>query len=105
MSDNSLVKTLLGPATTNSDAAFSEDGTLLAVSAADGAVHIGRWAENHKIAMLHRHGDAVNSVEFTADGDMVTASDDSTVMIFPCSTCGDFPALLGDARRRIDSRR
>jgi WD40 repeat protein len=105
MSDNTLVQTLLGPATTNSDAAFNGDGTLLAVSAADGAVHIWRWAENHKIAVLHRHGDAVNSVEFTADGELLTASDDSTVAIFPCSTCGDFPALLGEARRRIDSRR
>jgi WD40 repeat protein len=106
MSDNTLVQTLLGPATTNSDAAFSRDGTLLAVSAADGAVHIWRWAESkQRIAVLHRHGDAVNSVEFTADGELVTASDESTVMIFPCSTCGDFPALLGEARRRIDSRR
>jgi WD40 repeat protein len=94
-----------GPRTTTSDVAISRDGELLAVAAADGTVHIWRWATGQKLAVLHRHGDLINSVEFLPDGRLVTGSDDTTVAIFPCTTCGDFEELLQAARTRVASRK
>ena len=107
LSDGALVQRFGGPTTTNTDLALSRDGSLLAVSAADGAVHVWRWTEvdARKLAVLQRHGGLVNTVEFTADDSLVTASDDSTVADFPCPTCGDFAGLLSEAEERVAARR
>jgi WD40 repeat protein len=105
LSDGERVQTLVGPSSTNADVAFNQDGSLLAVSAADAAVHVWQWRDGSKLAVLHRHGDSVNSVEFMADGSLLTASDDSTVAIFPCTTCGPFPELVARAEQLVEAHR
>ena len=99
-SDGGLEQTILGPPSTNASVAFDPDGRLLALGAADAAVHIWDWRVNEKLAVLHRHSGAVNEVNFLPDGRLITASDDSTAAIFPCTTCGSFDGLLEQARRR-----
>jgi WD40 repeat protein len=94
----------IGPASTISDVAFNGDASMMAASAADGAVHV--WdADGRKTAVLHRHGDAVNSVQFTPDGKgFLTASDDTTAAIFPCTTCVPFDTVRSEAEARDKSR-
>jgi WD40 repeat protein len=99
-SDGTLEQTIDGPPSTGADVAFSLDGKLVALAAADGAVHIWEWQGNHKLAVLRRHVDAINSVQFSPDGSIITASDDSTVAIFPCTTCQSFDELLEAAREQ-----
>jgi WD40 repeat protein len=101
LSDGERIQAFEGPPSTNSDVAFNQDGSLVAISAADASVHIWHWADKHKLAALHRHGDLVNRVQFTADGRLVTASDDSTVAVFACTTCGSFDDVLKTARERV----
>ena len=98
ISDGTLEQTIDGPPSTNADVAFSPDGKLVALATADAAVHIWEWQGNHKLAVLRRHVDAINSVQFSPDGSIITASDDSTVAIFPCTTCQPFDQLLEAAR-------
>jgi len=105
LSDGERMQVFQGPPSTNSDLAFSRDGSLVAISAADGAVQIWRWADKHVLAVLHRHGDFVNSVQFTDRGGLVTSSDDSTVAMYPCTTCGSFDELLATARDRVKAHK
>jgi WD40 repeat protein len=104
ISDGMPEQTMDGPPTTNADIAFSPDGKFVAVAAADGTVHIWEWQVNHKIAVLRRHVDAINSVRFAPDGSIITASDDSTAAIFPCTTCQPFKELLKIAEERDRNR-
>jgi WD40 repeat protein len=103
LSDGMLVQAFQGPPSTNSDVAFNQDGSFVAISAADAAVHIWRVADGQKLAVLQRHGDLINRVQFMRDGSLVTASDDSTVAVFPCPTCGSFPELLKKAQERVQA--
>jgi len=103
LSDGMLVQAFQGPPSTNSDVAFNQDGSFVAISAADAAVHIWRVTDGQKLAVLQRHGDSINRVQFTTDGSLVTASDDSTVAVFPCPTCGSFPELLKKAQERVQA--
>ena len=92
-----------GPRTTIGDLAFSDDG-LAAVGAADGSVYVWNWQADDQPVVLHRHGDAINSVEFTRDGrSLITASNDTTAAIFPCTTCGAFSDIR-DQARNLDAR-
>jgi WD40 repeat protein len=95
--DGTLKQSVAGPPT-NTDVAFSPNGKRVALATADAAVHIWEWQENHKLAVLRRHGDSINSIQFTPDGNnIITASDDSTVAIFACTTCQQFDELLKKA--------
>jgi WD40 repeat protein len=76
----------------------------MALATVDGAVHIWEWQTDHKLAVLRRHVDAINSVQFSPDGSIITASDDATVAIFPCTTCQPFNELLKIAEERDRSR-
>jgi WD40 repeat protein len=98
-------QTIDDPTSTNAAVAFSPDGTLLALAAAEGAVNLWEWRRNHKLAGLRRHIDAINSVQFSADGsNIITGSDDSTAAIFPCTTCQPFDHLLETAKQQDRSR-
>jgi WD40 repeat protein len=89
----------------NADIAFSPDGKFVAVAAADAAVHIWEWQRNHKFAVLRRHVDSILS-SIPPDGNsIITVSDDSTVAIFPCTTCQPFEELLKIAKERDHNRR
>jgi WD40 repeat protein len=104
ISDGTLQRTIAGPPSTDADVAFSPDGKLVALAAADAAVHIWEWQGNRKLAVLRRHVDAINSVQFAPDGSIITASDDSTVAIFRCTTCQPFSELLKIAEERDRAR-
>ncbi|WP_157557531.1 nSTAND1 domain-containing NTPase [Intrasporangium oryzae] len=103
--DGTLVREIQGPTTYLGDLAFSPDASLVAVAAGDGAVHVWDRATGELRAVLHRHGGAVNTVEFTKDGkQLVTASDDGTTAIFACTTCGAFDSVMEAARARVAAR-
>jgi dipeptidyl aminopeptidase/acylaminoacyl peptidase len=104
ISDGKRLQTLAGPPSTDADVAFSPDGKFVALAAADAAVHIWEWQEDRKLAVLHRHVDAINSVQFAPDESIITASDDSTVAIFACTTCQPFNELLKVAEERDRTR-
>jgi WD40 repeat protein len=104
IADAMPLRTLAGPASTDADVAFSPDGKFVALAAADAAVHIWEWQEDRKLAVLHRHVDAINSVQFAPDESIITASDDSTVAIFACTTCQPFNELLKVAEERDRTR-
>ena len=77
----------------------------MALAAADAAVHVWAWRENRKLAVLRRHGDSVNSVQFSPDGNSIlTASDDGTAAIFLCTTCQPFDELLAIADQQARNR-
>jgi WD40 repeat protein len=99
--DGTLEKRIEGPPSTNTDVALSRDGRLIALTTADAAVHIWEWQTNQELAVLRRHVDAINSVQFSPDGSsIITASDDATVAIFPCTTCEPFTELLKIAEQQ-----
>ncbi|XVU30277.1 hypothetical protein ACQPZJ_25270 [Actinoplanes sp. CA-054009] len=95
-----------GPNSTISGLAFNADASLVAVSAADGAVHVWRTGNlEHELTALYRHGDAVNAVEFTPDGrGFLTASDDTTAAVFACVSCGTFAGVQRMAEQRAAGR-
>ena len=99
LSDGGRIQTLQGAPSTNS-VAFNRDGSLVATGAPDGTIHVWHWEDGHKLAALRRHGYSVNRVRFTADGSLLTASDDATVAVFTCTTCGPFDDLLKVAQGR-----
>jgi WD40 repeat protein len=109
ISDGTLEKKIGGPPSASTDVAFSPDGKLVALATADGAVHIWQWQTDqtdHKLAVLRRHVDAINSVQFSPGGNnIITASDDGTVAIFPCTTCQPFEELLGIAEEQDRNHR
>jgi len=99
LSDGEPIQTFQSAPGTNS-VAFNREGSLVTTGAPDGTIHVWHWADRHKLAVLRRHGDSVNKVLFTADGSLLTASDDSTVAVFTCTTCGPFRDLLKIAQGR-----
>ncbi|MGE5764795.1 MAG: WD40 repeat domain-containing protein [Mycobacterium leprae] len=81
------------------DVAFSPDGAQLAVGTADASVHVWQWRDKREIAVLRRHGDAISSLDFAGDGTrLFSASDDSTVAVYRCTTCKPFDQVLRDAK-------
>jgi WD40 repeat protein len=101
ISDGTLEKTIEGPPSTSTDIALSRDGRLLAVATADGVVYIWEWQTNKELAQLRRHVDAINSVQFSPEGNnIISASDDANVAIFPCTTCQPFNELLKTAEEQ-----
>ncbi|MGE5765523.1 MAG: WD40 repeat domain-containing protein, partial [Mycobacterium leprae] len=83
------------------DVAFSPDGSQVAAGTTDASVHVWQWRDKREIAVLHRHGDAVNAVEFAGDNThLFSTSDDSTAAIYPCTTCKPFDQVLRDAKQR-----
>jgi WD40 repeat protein len=103
LSDGEPIQGFPGAPSSHSSVTFSRDGNLLATGAADGTVHVWHWTDRHKLAALRRHGDSVNSVQFTPDGTLLTTGD-STVAVFPCTTCGSFGDLLKIAQDRVTAQ-
>jgi WD40 repeat protein len=103
LSDGKPMRDLQGAPSSHPSVAFSQDGSLLATGAADGMIHVWHWSDRHKLAALRRHGDSVNSLQFRPNGTLLTASD-STVAIFPCTTCGSFGDLIKIAQDRVTAQ-
>jgi WD40 repeat protein len=105
LSDGSEVRQIDGPNSTISSVALNDDASMLAAAAAEGGGPVWGAPPGPELTTLYRHGDAVNAVEFTPDGrGFLTASDDSTAAVFPCTTCGHFDDLRRNAQERDDNR-
>jgi WD40 repeat protein len=69
-------------------AAFDPQGRRVVAGATDGTVHVWKVEGEEVLAMLRRHGEAVNDVHFSSDGaEILSASDDGTVKLGRCETC------------------
>jgi WD40 repeat protein len=99
LSDGERIQAFPAAPSTNS-IGFSRDGRLVTTSAPDGTIHVWNWADGHKLAVLRRHSDSVNKVQFMANGSLLTASDDATVAVFACTTCDPFDKVLKIAQDR-----
>jgi WD40 repeat protein len=81
---------------------FSHDGRWLLTADKDGVARVFDWRRQRLIGVMRMHSDFINSAEFAADGRILTASDDHTVKIYRCSTCGRLRAAVVEvlSRRR-----
>ena len=81
-------------------AAFSADTSRVATGSSGGVVGIWDSETGINLAFLKVHSDYVNDVGFTPDGMIFSASDDHTIRIHECKTCGDLESLqqLADAQ-------
>jgi len=103
--DGGLERMFDGPPTVVSDATFSPDGRLLALSAADAGVHVWQWQESLKVAEIRQHANYINSVVFAPDGlSILTSSDDRTAALGACLACKPFENVLDAARERQAQR-
>jgi WD40 repeat protein len=76
-------------------AAFNHDGSQVATSSADNTIRVWDARNGRELATLHWHGDAVNDVEFDAEGrSIISASDDGTVIMGRCEACNATIAQL-----------
>ena len=82
-------------------ASFDAQGHRVVTGASDGV--IGVWdAAGRNLAFLGPHSDSVNSAVFSPDGRLIlTASDDQTVRISTCETCGSLAELQDLAAQRL----
>lgn len=101
---------------TLSAAAFGrKDGSLVATASGDNTVRIWDSKTGAMLGTLRLHGDSVNDVQFSADGESIlSASDDGTVRLTRCSACTlsaqqlrervarDLPLAPGDAEVLAD---
>lgn len=99
-----LVRELTGTQDGNPTTAVSDDGRFVATAAPDGTVAIWGARNGDLLAHVRVHADYVNAVAFKP-GDprsVITASDDHTVFLYRCETCGDDDELLQLAGRRLE---
>ena len=83
--------------------AFNDKGDQVVTGGADGNVGVWDPVSGRQLAMLPRHSDLVNKVQFSS-GDhprILSASDDTTVRIYDCDTCGSFDELNQRATRLL----
>ena len=81
---------------------FSPDGAWVVAGDTDGNVMIWDAANDKMLAVLPWHAGAVNSVEFSPDGDgqILSTGDDGTVRLSRCEEiCGPVGSVLEAARR------
>jgi WD40 repeat protein len=69
-------------------AAFDAQGRRVVLGTTDGTVNVWKVEGEELLAVLRRHGEAVNDVRFSPDGaEILSASDDGTVKLGRCETC------------------
>jgi WD40 repeat protein len=81
-------------------AAFGPDGRV-ATGDAVGSTRIWDWRHEKLLAVLPMHAEFVNSLEFSSDGRILSASDDGTARIYTCQTCVPLHELEKLARARV----
>jgi WD40 repeat protein len=82
------------------DLAFDRRGRYVAVAGSDAVVHVLDPEAGEEIGAMTRHSDSVNAVEFLADGRLLTAGDDGTAAVYPCSVCRPVDEIVTEARAR-----
>jgi WD40 repeat protein len=87
LTDGHVQAELAGPMDSPAGIGFSPDGLLLAVGASDAAVHVYDWRAKRELGAMSRHGGTVNDVRFLDDGRILSASDDGTAALYPCTVC------------------
>jgi WD40 repeat protein len=81
-------------------AAFSEDGSTVAVADRDGTIRLWDAHDGHELVSLRGHGGAVSSIDFRADGSqLLSASGDGTVRIWTLRL-DDLEAIAGSKLTR-----
>ena len=76
-------------------AAFDRTGTWVATGSSDGNIGVWDARSARLLALLHRHGEAVNSVQFSPDShSILSASDDGTVSLDRCDVCTESLAAV-----------
>jgi WD40 repeat protein len=69
-------------------ASFDPTGRWVATGGSDGATGVWDVKAARLLALLHRHSESVNSVQFSSDSrSILSASDDGTVTIDQCDSC------------------
>lgn len=84
-------------------AAFSVDESRVATGSTDGVVGIWDSEAGTNLEFLKVHSDYVNDIGFNPDGRIFSASDDHTIRIHECETCGDLESLQRLAEVQLDS--
>jgi hypothetical protein len=87
--DGALLLTLRSRQGAVTSAAFDDSGHRVVTGGADGAVNVWDADTGRPLAMLTRHTEIVNNVQFSAGPDprILSSSDDSTVRISDCGPC------------------
>ena len=75
-------------------AAFSSDGRQVVAGGTDNIIRVWDTGDGRELGALHWHTEAVNSVQFTPDGRILSASDDGTVKLGRCEACSQTIAEL-----------
>jgi WD40 repeat protein len=84
-----------------SDAGFSADGRWI-VTAGPGTAGLWEVRTGRLLALLRGHGKRLVAAAFPQPGyTLFTASEDGTVRKYTCEVCGQLPALLALADRRL----
>ena len=87
-------------------AAFSADGRQVVTASTDNSLRLWDAASGKELSAVHRHGGAVNAVEFgPGDKGLLSASDDGTVRLDACEFCAlSIAQLQGKAREATRSQ-
>ena len=82
-------------------AAFSADGRQVVTASTDNSLRLWDAASGKELSAIHRHGEAVNAVEFgPGDKGLLSASDDGTVRLDACEFCALAIAPLRERARQ-----
>ncbi len=83
---------------------FSNDGRLVAVGTGEGLIKVWDVHSGRMVMRVRGHSDTVNDVLFRPGGQsqLVSASDDSTVVVSTCKACENPDAVIRDAQRWVD---
>jgi WD40 repeat protein len=83
--------------------AFSPDGSLVAVGTGEGRIQVWNVSTGRTVLLTQQHSDLVNDVRFLPrtpgkPPQLVSASDDSTIAVFPCRACDNPNPVIQDAQ-------
>ncbi|MGH3022622.1 MAG: NACHT and WD repeat domain-containing protein [Gaiellaceae bacterium] len=84
--------------------AFSSDGNRLVTGGADRTTRVWDVDTRRVVGIMRLHAGLVNTAVYGPDDDLIlSASDDGTARIYPCTTCGTVDELVQEAKRRRDA--
>lgn len=101
--DGQPVYNLLTQVGTVGRPSFSEDGRLVAVGTGEGLIEVWEVHSGRMVMRARGHSDMVNAVLFRPGGQsqLVSASDDSTVVVSTCPACDNPDDVIRDAERSV----